>query len=142
MRWMVAHFVGGIYLAFDRPVAGIATATAPAALATDATTALEAAFRCGLAQMPPPRDFPSALALEPHPAHTGRPGPNPSPFSTEYAPEAFSVLEGRLAAGFARPALTRNSLQPCNATRPPRRYRLTPAERTVCVPESPDRYEE
>ena len=108
-------------MAFDRPTDGIATATAPAALAAAATTALEAAFRCGIEQTftpPPPPDFPSALAPSPPPAHTGRPGRDPSPVLSEYAPEAFSVLEGRLAAGFARPALTRNSLQPCNATRP------------------------
>ena len=56
MRCMTAHFVGGFCLAFDRPIDGIATANATAALAADATTALEAAFRCGLEQTftPPP----------------------------------------------------------------------------------------
>ena len=33
MRWMTTHFVGGIYLSFDRLVDGRATATAPARLA-------------------------------------------------------------------------------------------------------------
>ena len=50
-------------MSFDRLVNGIATATAPAALAADATTALEAAFRCGLAQIPPPRTFKHPIAL-------------------------------------------------------------------------------
>ena len=54
MQRMTAHFVGGFCLAFDSPIDGIATANAPAALAADATTALEAAFRCGLEQTPPP----------------------------------------------------------------------------------------
>ena len=56
MQRMTAHFVGGFCLAFDRPIDGIATANAPAALAADATTALEVAFRCGLEQTftPPP----------------------------------------------------------------------------------------
>ena len=47
-------------MAFDRQVDGKETANAPAALAADATTALEAAFRCGLEQTftpPPPPDF-------------------------------------------------------------------------------------
>ena len=61
MQGMTAHFVGGFCLAFDRPVDG-ETANAPAALAADATTALEAAFRCGLEQTfnpppPPPPNF-------------------------------------------------------------------------------------
>ena len=47
---MTAHFVGEIRLAFNRPIDGIETANAPVALAADATTALEAAFRCGLEQ--------------------------------------------------------------------------------------------
>ena len=69
-------------MAFDRPVDGIETATAPAALAADARTAFETAFHRGLAQMftPPPPDFHSTLALSLPPAHTGRPGLNPSPF--------------------------------------------------------------
>ena len=37
-------------MAFNRPIDGIETANAPVALAADATTALEAAFRCGLEQ--------------------------------------------------------------------------------------------
>ena len=56
MGRMTTHFVGEIRLSFDRLVDGTATATAPAALAADATTALEAAFRCGLAQMFTPPD--------------------------------------------------------------------------------------
>ncbi len=59
MQRMTAHFVGGFCLAFDRPIDGIATANAPAALAADATTAFEAAFHCGPEQTftPPPPDF-------------------------------------------------------------------------------------
>ena len=57
MRCMTAHLVGEICLAFDRPIDGIETANAPAALAADATTALEAAFRCGLEQTFTPRIF-------------------------------------------------------------------------------------
>ena len=44
-------------MAFDRQVGGIETANAPAALAADATNALEAAFPCGIAQTFTPRDF-------------------------------------------------------------------------------------
>ena len=51
MWFMTAHFVGEIRLEFDRPIDGIETANAPAALAADATTALEVAFRRGLALM-------------------------------------------------------------------------------------------
>ena len=59
MLFMTAHFVGEIRLAFDRPIDGIETANAPAALAADATTALEVAFRHGLAQtFTPPPIFP------------------------------------------------------------------------------------
>ena len=54
MQLIVTHFVGEICLAFDRPIDGIETANAPMALAADATTALEAAFRCGLEQTSPP----------------------------------------------------------------------------------------
>ena len=60
MPFMTAYFVGEFHLAFDRPIDGIETANAPAALAADATTALEVAFHRGLAQMfpPPPPIFP------------------------------------------------------------------------------------
>ena len=85
MRRMAAHFVGEIRMAFDRPVDGIATANAPAALAADATTALEAAFR-----------RPSYVLHSPG--------------------TAFN-----------------------HATR---RYRLTPADRTGCVPIAPYQHKE
>ena len=60
MQRMATHFVGEIRLSFNRLVDGIETATAPAALAADATTVLEAAFHRDLAQMftPPPPIFP------------------------------------------------------------------------------------
>ena len=127
-------------LSFDRLVDGTATATAPAALAADATTALEAAFHRGLAQMftPPPPDFPSALAPSLPPAHTGRPGLNPSP-------SIFAPLRARKPSASSRDAFRRpshvphspGSFHPCNALRrrPPRRHRLTPADRTVRVPD-------
>ena len=66
--------------------------TAVAAACVDVRPATRSAFRRGLAQTPP--DFPSALAPQPHPAHTGRPDSLPSPLL----------------------------------------YRLTPADRTGCVP--------
>ena len=132
MRWMTAHFVGEIRLALDRPVDGIETANAPAVLAADATTALEAAFHRGLAQtFPPPRFSLCSSSLAASGSYRqARSSLISAP--SERASEAFRVLVERLPGGFARPALTRNSLQPCNAyaTRPPRRHRLTPADRT------------
>ena len=56
MQRMTAHFVGEICLALDRPIDGIETANSPAARAAGATTALEAAFRCDLAQTFTPPD--------------------------------------------------------------------------------------
>ena len=98
-----------IRLAFDRPIDGVATAAAPAACVAVTPPAFEAVHRrpASTDVLPPPI-FPSALA------------PRPS--------QALRVLERRFAAGFARPALTRNSLQPCNALRryALRRSRLTP----------------
>ena len=70
MQWMTAHFVGEIRMAFDRPVDGIEMADAPAALAADVTTALEAAFPCGLEQT---ADSPAQFVLSPPPAHPNRP---------------------------------------------------------------------
>ena len=136
MPFMTAHFSGEIHLALDRPVDGIETANAAAALAAGATTALEVAFRRGLAQtFTPPRFSLRSSARAPSGScRQARFSPIAAP--SERAPEATGVLEGRLAAGFARPALTRNSLQPCNALRrcTPLLYRLTPADRTGCVP--------
>ena len=125
MQRVTAHFSGDIYLALDRPIAGVEKLAAPATF--------ETAFRRSLAQTFTPRfsDSDSSLAAS---GSYRQARSQPIAVLSEYAPEAFSVLEGRLAAGFARPALTRNSLQPCNATRPPSRYRLTPAERTGCAP--------
>ena len=124
-------------LSFDRLVDGTATATAPAALAADATTALEAAFRCGLAQMftppppPPPRFSLCSSPLAPSgPYRKAR--PQPITVSLRARKPSASSKDA-----FARPALNRNGLHPCNALRrrPPRRHRLTPANRTVCVPD-------
>ena len=138
MRWMTAHFSGEIHLALDRPVDGIETANAPAVLAADATTALEAAFHRGLAQTSPPPPPPPPPRFSLCSSSLAASGSYRQARSSlisapsERASEAFRVLVERLPGGFARPALTRNSLQPCNAyaTRPPRRHRLTPADRT------------
>ena len=65
---------------------GVETAVTAARVAVSSAT--RSAFRHGLAQTftpPPPPDFP---LLSPPQAHTGRPGPNPSPLRIE----ALNVL--------------------------------------------------
>ncbi len=61
MMRMAAHFVGEIRMALDRPVDGIETATASAARAADATTALEPSCDRGIKERmftpPPPPIF-------------------------------------------------------------------------------------
>ena len=64
------------------------TAVATARVAVSSAT--RSGFRRGLAQMftpPPPPDFPSALAPEPPPAHTGRPDSLPSPLPLSARPK-------------------------------------------------------
>ncbi len=86
-------------------------------------------------QPPPPR-FSRCSSARTTSGSCGQARSSPIAAPSERAPEATGVLERLLPEGFARPALTRNSLQPCNPRRryAPRRYRLTPAERTGCVP--------
>ena len=124
---------GGIHLGFDRPIDGVETAVAAARVAGVSATRPD--FR--LAQMftPPPRfSLRSSTRAPSGSCRQARFSPIAAP--SERAPEATGVLEGRLPPDFARPALTRNSLHPCNALRrcAPLLYRLTPADRTGCVP--------
>ena len=135
--WAVCPNVrrGGIHLGFDRPIDGVETAVAAARVAI--SSVVRSAFRRGLAQTftPPPRFSLRSSPLVPSGScRQARFSPVAAP--SERAPEATGVLEGRLPPDFARPALTRNSLQPCNALRrcAPLLYRLTPADRTGCVP--------
>ena len=127
---------GGFNVGFDRLVDGVEKLVAP--------TTFETAFCCLTStdvHPPPPRFSLCSSSLAASGSYRqARSSPIAAP--SERAPEAFSVLEGRLAAGFARPALTRNSLQPCNATRPPRLHRLTPAERTGWRPIPPHKHKE
>ena len=62
---------------------------AVAAARADVVFATRSAIRRGLAQMYPPPlpDFPSPLAHKPHPAHTGRPDPLPSPLPLSARPK-------------------------------------------------------
>ena len=107
---MTAHFVEEIRLAFNRPVDGIETANAPAALAADATTALEAAFRCGLEQTsPPPRFSDSDSSLGPS-ASSRQVRPHPIAALSERAPEILRVFEGRSLGRFVRPGVRRLTL--------------------------------
>ena len=125
LRW------GGAYLAFDRPIDGVQTAASPAVCAV-ATPAIRSAFPSGLAQTRP--SLRSSTRATSGSYRQVRPSPVSAPSGR--APEATGALERRLPTGFARPALTRNSLQPCNALRrcAPLLYRLTPADRTGCIP--------
>ena len=129
-KLMAAHFPGDIHLALDRPIGGVEKVVAPATF--------ETAFRCLTStDVPPPRfSLRSSARATSGSYRQARPQPIAAP--SERAPKATGVLERRLPAGFARPALTRNSLQPCNALRrcAPLLYRLTPADRTGCVPHS------
>ena len=76
-------------MGLDKPIDGVETAVAAARVAV--VSAAPSAFRRGLAQTftppPPPPDFPSALAPEPHPAHTGRPDSLPSPLPLSARPK-------------------------------------------------------
>ena len=131
VRW------GGIDLGFDKLSDRVDTAVAAARVAVRPAT--RSAFRRGLAQTfpppPPPRFSLRSSPLVPSGScRQARFSPIAAP--SERAPEATGVLERRLPPGFARPALTRNGLHPCNALRrcAPLLYRLTPADRTGCVP--------
>ena len=119
MQRMATHFVGEIRFAFDRQVHGIEMADAPAAPSAAVTIALEGA----LSGVPSTPVLPIASSSSHRQAR-----PQPIVALSEYAPQAFSVLEERSP----RPGVRR--LQPCAAPRPPRRYRLTPADRTGRVP--------
>ena len=119
MQRMATHFVGEIRFAFDRQVHGIEMADAPAAPSAAVTIALEGA----LSGVPSTPVLPIASSSSHRQAR-----PQPIAALSEYAPQAFSVLEERSP----RPGVRR--LQPCAAPRPPRRYRLTPADRTGRVP--------
>ena len=127
VRW------GGIDLGFDKLSDRVDTAVAAARVAVRPAT--RSAFRRGLAQTFTPR---FSLCSSPRAPSGSYRQTRPQPVAdlSACAPEAPRVLEGRLAAGFAWPALTRNSLHPCNALRrcAPLLYRLTPADRTGCVP--------
>ena len=118
VQWhgMTTHFVGEIHLAFDRPVDGRATATAPAALAADATTALEAASHRGLAQTftPPPR-FSLCSSTRTTFGSYRKARPQPITALSSCASETFSVLEGHSPGDF--PHIDVRRLQSCAARR-------------------------
>ena len=127
-------------LSFDRLVDGTATATAPAALAADATTALEAAFHRGLAQMftPPPRFSLCSSPLAPSGSYR-KTRPQPITVCLRASSRACKPSASSRDAfrGPSHVPHSPGSLHPCNALRrcATRRHRLTPADRTVCVPD-------
>ena len=104
---------GDIHLGFDKLSDGMGPAVAAARVAV--SSAPRSAFRRGLAQTPLRFSLCSNTRAKSGSYRQARPSPIAAP--SQRAPEATGVLERRLPAGFARPALTRNSPQPCT-TRP------------------------
>ena len=120
-------------MGFDRPIDGVETAVAAARVAV--VSAAPSAFRRGLAQTftpPPPPDFPSALAPEPHPAHADRPDSLPSPLPLSARPKQPESSKDALRRASHVPALTPK--QPSTMQRPTP-LRAAPLSADACGPD-------
>ena len=106
---------------------GAETAVAAARVAVSSAT--RSAFRRGLAQLftppPPPPDFHSALAPSSPPAHTGRPGPLPSPLP----------LSARLKQPETSKSASRVLASPAFNHATPYPVRATPLSADACGPD-------
>ena len=98
---------------------GAEAAVAVARVAVSSAT--RSAFRRGLAQMftpPPPPDFPSALAPSSPPAHTSRPGPDPSPLFLSARPKSSDCVRDASLRFFRVPHPTGTTAVPFDHATP------------------------
>ena len=107
--------------------------TAVAAARVAVISATRSAFRRGPAQTAPRFSLCSSLLVPSGSYRQARSSPI-IPLSTESVSGALRVLEGRSLGRFPQPRVRRLQLCVCAAPRPPRRGRLTPVDRTGCVP--------